>query len=154
MFLSIISHTVVSVIATLGLLCVHAFMSNSSPAPPLTFNNVLNVVKNVRSWRALGQHVYWFSSGPGLDAIQRQHVSDEACLKDVIENFLGGKGPYSQPSWRALIWILYKSNEFQLAEHIRSFAEPVQGSYTIERYHAVQNFHWAKISPNVPTLSL
>ena len=83
-------------------------------------------MKNVRSWRALGKHVYWFS--PELDATQRQHVSDEACLKAVIEDFLGGKGRYNQPSWRALIWILYESNEFQLTEHIRSFAEPVQGS--------------------------
>ena len=69
-----------------------------------------------------------------LDRIQRQRVSDEACLKAVVENFLSGKGLYGQPSWyrqpswRAVIWCLYKANEIQLAEHIRSFAEPVQGT--------------------------
>ena len=105
-------------------------------------------MKNVRSWRALGQHVYFlFSSKLELDDIQYQHVSDETCLKAVIEDFLSGKGHYSQPSWRALIWILYKSNEFQLAEHIRSFAEPIQGSYMIGRYHAAQNFRWVKFRP-------
>ena len=64
-----------------------------------------------------------------MDDIQREHVSDEACLKAVIEDFLTqGKGYYAQPSWRALIWSLYQANEIQLAEHIRSFAEPAQGS--------------------------
>ena len=101
-----------------------------SLAPPLTLDNVWNVVKNVRSWRTLGRHIYFSSL---LDAIQRQHVSDEACLKAVIEKFLSGRGCYRQPSWRALIWSLYEMNELQLAEHIRSFAEPVQGNeFTID----------------------
>ena len=99
-----------------------------SPAPPLTVDNVLNVVKNVRSWYTLGEHICYYSSS-NLDAIQNQHVSDEACLKAVIEGFLSGKGDcYQQPTWRAVIWSLYEANEIQLAEHIRSFAEPVQGN--------------------------
>jgi hypothetical protein len=99
-------------------------MSFSSPAPPLTLDNILNVVKNVRSWRSLGQYILFYS----LDDIQQRHVSDEACLKAVIELFLSGKGHhYQQPSWRAVIWSLYKANETQLAENIRSFAESVQG---------------------------
>ena len=97
-----------------------------SLAPPLTLDNVWNVVKNVRSWRTLGQHIYSPLSYL-LDAIQGQHVSDEACLKAVIVKFLSGKGLYRPPSWKTLIWCLYESNEIQLAEHIRSFAEPVQG---------------------------
>ena len=100
-----------------------------SPAPPLTVDNVLNVVKNVRSWRTLGQCIYSSSIAPYyLDAIQRQHVSDEACLKAVIDEYLSGKGRYKQPSWRAVIWSLYRENEIQLAEHIRTYAEPVQGN--------------------------
>ena len=99
-----------------------------SPAPPLTLDNVWNVVKNIRSWRTLGQHICNYDSFM-LNDIQRRHVSDEACIKAVIKGFLSGKGyRYHQPSWRALIWSLYQSNEIQLAEHIRSFAEPVQGS--------------------------
>ena len=94
----------------------------SSPVPPLTLNNILEAVKNVRSWRTLGQHIMLYPSK--LDDIQHQHVSDEACLKAVIEGFLSIK---EQPSWRKVIWSLYKANEIQLAEHIRSFAEPVKG---------------------------
>ena len=101
----------------------------SCPAPPLTLDSVLNVVKNVQSWRTLGQYIYSMRSSE-LDAIQCQHVSGEACLKAVIEDFLSGKGRlYKQPSWRAVIWSLYRANEIQLVEHIRSYAEPVQGSY-------------------------
>ena len=101
-------------------------LSSLSPAPPLTLENILEAVKNVRSWRRLGVHIC-YSSVLSLDGIQGQQVSDEACLKAVIEDFLSGKGRYQHPSWRVVIWYLYKANEIQLAEHIRSFAEPVKG---------------------------
>ena len=101
----------------------------SSPALPLTLDNVFNVVKNVNSWRTLGQHIIYPNE---LDGIQRQYVSDEARLKAVVEDFLSGKGRWYKPSWRAVIWFLYKANEIQLAEHIRSFAEPVQGTVAID----------------------
>ena len=104
---------------------LHTYLS-LPPAPPLTLDNIFDAVKNVRSWRSLGRHICSYSK---LDDIQRRHASDEACLKAVIELFLSGKGYYyKQPSWRAVIWSLYKANEIQLAEHIRSFTEPVQGS--------------------------
>ena len=61
-----------------------------------------------------------------LDAIQRQHVSDEACLKSVVEAFLLGEGKH-QPSWRMLIHQLHKAGESQLAEKIKTNAEPHQG---------------------------
>ena len=64
-----------------------------------------------------------------LDYIQEQYDFDEDCLKAVVERFLkGGNLLYKQPSWRAVIWCLYEANEFQLAEQIRSYAEPVQGT--------------------------
>ena len=99
-------------------------------------------MKNVRSWRRLGEHIY----SPLPDNIQRQHVSDEACLKAVIEHFLSGKSLfYKQPSWRAIIWSLYKANEIQLAEHIRSFAEPVQGNESNDEsvaHHTMAHASW------------
>jgi hypothetical protein len=82
----------------------------------------MNIVKNVQSWRLLGKDIFYYLPSE-LDDIQHRHVSDEACLKAVIEGFLSGEGCYKQPSWRALIWSLYETNEIQLAEHIRSFAE-------------------------------
>ena len=63
-----------------------------------------------------------------LDAIQRQHVSDEACLKAVVEAFLLGEGRY-QPSWRMLIHQLHKAGESHLAEKIKTNAEPQQGEW-------------------------
>ena len=63
-----------------------------------------------------------------LDAIERQHVSDEARLKAVVEAFLLGEGPY-QPSWRRLIHQLYKVDKSHLAEKIKTNAEPHHGEW-------------------------
>ena len=70
-----------------------------------------------------------FTGGPchkKLDAIQRQHVSDEAHLKALLEAFLLGEG-YYQPSWRRVIHALHWAGESHLAEKIKANAEPVQG---------------------------
>ena len=82
------------------------------------------VVKNVRNWRSLGEGMGYSSTM--LDSIQRQYDSDESRLKAVVEHFFKSGG--NQPSWRAVICILYRANELQLAEQIRSYAEPVQGT--------------------------
>ena len=63
-----------------------------------------------------------------LDAIQRQHISDEACLKAVVEAFLLGEGRY-QPSWRSVIHSLHEAGESHLAEKIKTNAEPHQGEW-------------------------
>ena len=100
------------------------FVQLSFPAPPLTLDNVLNVVKNVQDWRPL----CWAMCYDPY-RIQRQHDSDEDCLKDVVERFLRGDSyEYKKPSWRVVIWCLYKAKEIQLAEQIRSYAEGVQGT--------------------------
>ena len=63
-----------------------------------------------------------------LDAIQRQHVSDEARLKAVLESFLLGEGKH-QPSWRSVIHALHQAGESHLAEKIKTNAEPHQGEW-------------------------
>ena len=107
-------------------------LSSFLAAPPLTLENVLSVVKGVRNWRTLAKELVMaydkddyddmlhFIGKIDLDALQREHGSDEDCLKTVVRQFLQGKGRYSQASWRAVIWSLYKANEIQLAEQIRS----------------------------------
>ena len=102
-------------------------LSSGPPAPLLTPENVMIVVKEVRSWRRLGEHLLYMPESH-LDSFQHQHGSDEACLKAVVERFLLGDYPYWQPSWREVIWALYKANEIHLADQIRSYAEPVQGT--------------------------
>ena len=104
---------------------VFVFILKAYPALPLTLNNVFEAVKTVKSWRGLGQQLMEYSK---LDAIQRQHVSDEAHLKAVLESFLLGEG-YHQPSWRCVIHALYKLDENHLAEKIRTNAEPHQGEW-------------------------
>ena len=99
----------------------------SYPALALTlnFDNVFETVKTVTNWRHLGEDLVGFDK---LDAIRRQHVSDEACLKAVVEAFLLGEGEY-QPSWRMLIHVLHKAGESHLAEKIKTNAGPQQGEW-------------------------
>ena len=94
------------------------------PAPPLTFDNVFEVVKTVRSWRELGEWLLGYM----YSVIQSQHVSDESFLKAMVEKFLWGEGEY-QPSWRRLIHSLHKARESDLAEKIKTNAEPQQGEW-------------------------
>ena len=104
-------------------------MYSTYPAPPLTFDNVFEVVKIVRSWRDLAQWVmgWYYSDGQKkLDTIKRQHTSDDARLKAVVEAFLLGEG-HHQPSWRRVIHALHKAGETSVAEKIKTNAEPQQG---------------------------
>ena len=105
------------------------------PAPPLTLNNVLEVVKTVRlNWRRVAKEMMgWYDyEGSGgrkkLDAIERQHTSDDARLKAVVEAFLLGEGRH-RPSWRMLIHALHKAGETSMAEKIKTNAEPQQGEW-------------------------
>ena len=104
-------------------------MYSTYPAPPLTFDNVFEAVKTVRSWKELtGVLMGWYDSDDEkkLDAIERQHTSDDVRLKAVVEAFLLGEGLY-QPSWRMLIHALHEAGETSVAEKIKTNAEPLQG---------------------------
>ena len=107
-------------------------------APPLTVENVMSVVKGVKRWRTLAKKLVMaydqydersIVSGINLDDLQRQHHSDEDCLKTIVERFLEGKPQYWywSPSWRAVIWCLYLSDEIHLAEQIQSYGEQLEG---------------------------
>jgi hypothetical protein len=63
-----------------------------------------------------------------LDAIEHQHITDEARLKAVVEAFLLGEGDH-QPSWRMLIHRLHQAGETHVAEKIKTNAEPQQGEW-------------------------
>ena len=112
-------------------------LSSFLAAPPLTLENVMSVVKRVRRWRALAKHlIYAYNTNDyendyygttDLDVLQRQHGSDEDCLKAVVSKFLQGKGQNWPASWRGVIWSLYKANEIQLADQIQSYGEQLEG---------------------------
>lgn len=98
---------------------------SSYPAPPLTFDNVYEAVKGVKSWRTLGERLFGILS---LDEFQREHGSDDLCLKVVVEKFLQGESPfYPHPSWRAVIKVLDYTDEINVADKIIDYGEPVQG---------------------------
>ena len=91
-------------------------------------------MKTVRlSWKELAQELlFWYGSDDQkkLDAIERQHISDDARLKAVVEAFLLGEG-LCPPTWRRLIHLLYKAGETDVAEKIKTNAEPHQGEWVL-----------------------
>ena len=113
------------------------------PALPLTLDNVFEAVKTVRNWRELAKHGLMNSSSDDpkkLDAIQCQHISNEACLKAVIESFLLEEDE-CQPTWRRLIHTLHAIGESHLAEKTKNNAEPHQGERLREDSISVTILH-------------
>ena len=92
------------------------------------------------SWRELARELmdwcdYRSDDQKKLDAIERQHISDDARLTAVVEAFLLGEGHY-QPSWRMLIHRLHKAGETHIAEKIKTNAKPQQGERAcMKAYH-------------------
>ena len=83
----------------------------------------MKAVEGVKDWDRLSD----LFGLPYLSINRQQYDSDETCVKGVVEKFLLGKGHHT-PSWRRVIWSLDDIGELDLADKIRSFAEPVQGS--------------------------
>ena len=91
----------------------------------------------MKSWRGLagglmGWHDWNTDGGKKLDAIQHQHVSDEACLRAVVEAFFLKEHDFPHdypPSWRRLIHGLHKAGESHLAEKLKTYGEPLQGEW-------------------------
>ena len=99
-----------------------------SPAPPLTIERVYGAVEGVKNWRDFGKRLGLLPSE--LDAIESQYGSNNLRMKAVVEKFLREKDRYyPHPSWRAVIWVLDKMNEIQLADKIIDYGEPVQGEW-------------------------
>ena len=95
-------------------------------APPLTLENVFDVVKRVKSWRDLGTWLLGYLKGSKLNAIEREFDSDETRLKAMLESFLLGEGVY-QPTWRGVIHALHEADEIAVARDILTNAEAVEG---------------------------
>ena len=87
----------------------------------------------MRRWRELAQRLMGWSDiqrygQEKLDAIQQQHVSNDARIKAVVESFLLGEGKH-RPSWRRLIHALHREEQSHLAEKIKTNAEAQQGEW-------------------------
>ena len=94
-------------------------------------DEVLKAVNGV-NWRRLGEELIGeeeedyigVSDYINLDRIHDEHESDEARLRAVVEEFLT---VHWRQSWRRVIWTLYRADEIDKAQQIRSYAEPQQG---------------------------
>ena len=117
----------------------------SSVAPPLTVDEVLKAVSGV-NWRRLGEElvrenepsyriIFSGVRDPlhnNLDRIRDKHESDVARLRAVVEEFLfTGNSQFRRsskaPSWKRVILALYRIDEIDKAQQIRSYAEPLEG---------------------------
>ena len=79
----------------------------------------MKALEEVKDWEKVAE---WL-------AIDAYYTSSISSLKEAVDEFLKGQGHF-QPSWRAVIFALDVAQETPVANHIRSYGEPVQGSYT------------------------
>lgn len=88
-------------------------------APELNANNFASKLVKVRNWWTLGiaLFVLWIR----LDEIERIYTSTYDRLKGVFEYFRD-MHPYA--NWRCVIWALDESGDTDVADEIRSYAEP------------------------------
>ena len=87
---------------------------------------MFEAVKRTRNWRVLGNRLRLYSK---LNDIERQHSSDEARLKAVVESFLLGEGLY-KPTWRRVIHALHMVDEIPAARDIITYAGASEGEWS------------------------
>ena len=103
-----------------------------SPAPPLTVDNIMKAVEGVKDWTELAKWLGVYTIWP---------TDNSYGLKEAVEQFLKGQGNF-QPSWRTIIFALDGVNESGVANHIRSYGEPVQGrcTHVIYAHTSIQKY--------------
>ena len=90
--------------------------------PDLNATNFAAKLKKVRSWWNLGVAllVLWNK----LDEIERVYTSAKDRLKAIYDYF---KRMHPYANWRCVIWGLDECGDTELADEIRSYAEPCTG---------------------------
>ena len=93
------------------------------------------VVRSVKNWKTLAKKLVsayddsddiFILGSINLDDIQRRHSSDEDCLKEVVDTFLGQYRQHRR-SWRMILLCLVMADERQLALHFKSYSEQLKG---------------------------
>ena len=96
----------------------------STSAPPLTVENVLKYLSEVKNWRTVGLRLLGYNEAK-VQAIEREYSSSEDRMRAVVQQWLQG-GAYLR-SWRLLVRALDYEGDIQVADPIRGFTEPPQG---------------------------
>ena len=104
-------------------LCLLIVLSPAAPA--FTFENVMVALRGVNDWRKLGRWLLLRADPePELQLIEQRHSCAEDCLRDAVQQWLSKD---SQRSWKRLIRKLDLADMSEVADPIRSWAEPVKG---------------------------
>ena len=106
-------------------LCVY-----SMAGVPLTTSNVLAVVRKVKIWWGGGSLTYWLYIHKSKQKEIKANLPDELDQKKEAISYWINTDPLA--SWRRLIIALDWLEETELANSIRSNAEPLTGMYV---YH-------------------
>ena len=96
----------------------------STSAPPLTVENVLKYLPEVKEWREVRKWLLGYNEAK-VQAIEQEYSSNEDRMRAVVQQWLEGGG--STRSWRWLVWALDQAGDIQVADHIRGFTEPPSG---------------------------
>ena len=101
-------------------ICYVLTVPPSTSAPPLTVENVLVQIQEVKDWREVGKRLLGYNE---IKAIEKKYSSSEGRIRAVVQQWLEGGGP----SWRWLVWALDRAGDIQVADPIRGFTEPPRG---------------------------
>ena len=105
--------------------CYVLTIAPSTSAPPLTVENVLVQIQEVKNWREVGERLLSSLNHTKLKAIEREYSSNEDRMRAAVQQWLQGGG--FSPSWRRLVWALDRAGDIQVADRIRGFTEPPPG---------------------------
>ena len=98
---------------------------SSTSAPPLTMENVLKYLSEVKDWREVGLGLLGYRYKTKMKAIERKYSSNEERMRAAVQQWLQDRFP--PPSWRKLVWALDEAGDITVADPIRGFTEPPQG---------------------------
>ena len=98
-----------------------------TPGVPFTPSNVMRKVKEVRRWWGNGSLTNYLCIPKSKQEEIRRNFPDEMEQKRQSISYLINTDPLA--GWRRLITALDRMGKFQLADRIRSNAEPLIGSH-------------------------
>ena len=107
--------------------CTSAYILTIPPstsAPPLTVENVLQYLPEVKNWKEVGEVLLSLNEAK-VQAIEKEYSSSEGRMRAVVQQWLEGGG--LSLSWRWLVSALDFAGDIQVADPIRGFTEPPPG---------------------------
>ena len=105
-------------------ICNVLTIAPSTSAPPLTVENVLKYLSEVKNWRTVGLWLLGYNEAK-VQATEGEYSSNEDRMRAVVQQWLEGEAHLR--SWRWLVRALDHAGDIQVADPIRGFTEPLPG---------------------------